>query len=288
MAGVQQRVAAVTGAGGGIGPQHALMLAAEGAKVVVNDLGGDLHGAGGGSAMADDTVRAIADAGGEAVASYDDVATREGGEQVVRTALEAFGRIDVVVNNAGILRDRTFHKMSDEEWDAVIKVHLYGTYHVTRAAWPHMREQEHGRVLVTTSTSGLLGNFGQANYGAAKLGLVGLVHTLAIEGAQHGVTANAICPIAATRMTADLWSPEEIERYDPAYVSPAVVQLASDECVDSGTVVLVGGGLYTRVALFQGRGQRFDHVPTPAELARHWDAVTDLSEVEPAGHPRKD
>ncbi|MPZ60612.1 MAG: SDR family NAD(P)-dependent oxidoreductase [Propionibacteriales bacterium] len=285
MAGVKGRVIAVTGAGGGIGRRHALLFAERDAKVVVNDLGGARDGTGGGSDMADDTVRAIKDAGGEAVANYDNVATSDGAAGVVQTALDAFRRIDVVVNNAGILRDRTFHKMTDEEFDAVVKVHLYGTYHVTRAAWAHMRQQQHGRVIVTTSTSGLYGNFGQSNYGAAKLGVLGMINTLALEGAKYNITANAICPIAATRMTEDIMEPGMLEELDPAYVSPAAVHLASDECTDTGTIVLAGGGLYAGVAYFQAPGHRFDHIPSPEELSEHWGAITDLKGAERGSTP---
>ena len=285
MAGVEGRVVAITGAGGGIGRQHALLFAERGAKVVVNDLGGQRDGTGAGSEMADDTVKTILDAGGEAVANYDNVATPDGGEGVVQSALDAFGRIDVVVNNAGILRDRTFHKMAGAEWDAVVKVHLYGTYYTTRAAWPRMREQQHGRVIVTTSTSGLFGNFGQANYGAAKLGVVGLINTLAREGAKYSITANAVAPIAATRMTDDIMPAEMLEQLDPAYVSPAVVHLASDECDDTGAVILAGGGLYAQVAYFQSPGRRFDHVPSPDEVAEHWAAITDLTDAAPGHNP---
>jgi NAD(P)-dependent dehydrogenase (short-subunit alcohol dehydrogenase family) len=285
MAGVEGRVVLVTGAGGGIGREHALLFAARGAKVVVNDLGSARDGSGAVSEMADETVQRITAAGGAAVASYDNVATPDGGAGVVQAALDTFGRLDVVVNNAGILRDRTLHKMADDEWDAVIRVHLYGTYHVTRAAWPHLREQQHGRVIVTTSTSGLYGNFGQANYGAAKLGVVGFVNTLAREGARYGITANAICPIAATRMTEDIMPADVLEQLDPAYVPPAVVHLASDECTDTGTIVLAGGGLYARVAYFQSPGQRFDHVPTPDELAAHWEDIMALENAALGTHP---
>ena len=281
MASVEGRVVVVTGAGGGLGRQHALLFAERGAKVVVNDLGGNRAGEGAGSEMADATVADIEAAGGEAVANYDDVATSDGGRAVVQTALDAFGKVDVVVNNAGILRDVTFHKMEDAQWDAVLKVHLYGTYYVTRAAWPHLREQSFGRVLVTTSTSGLYGNFGQANYGTAKLGMVGLVNTLAHEGRKYGITANAIAPIAATRMTDDIFPEELKQQYDPAYVSPLVVHMASEECTDTGEVVLAGGGLYTRVRYFQGTGAQFEAVPSVDDLAARWGDVMSLEGAQP-------
>jgi NAD(P)-dependent dehydrogenase (short-subunit alcohol dehydrogenase family) len=280
MAGVEGRVVIVTGSGGGLGRQHALLFAQRGARVVVNDLGGSRDGSGAGSEMADRVVAQITEAGGEAVANHDNVATAEGGCGIVQTALDAFGRVDVVVNNAGILRDVTFHKMDDAQWDAVLKVHLYGTYHVTRAAWPSMREQQFGRVVVTSSTSGLYGNFGQSNYGAAKLGVVGLINTLAMEGAKYGITANAIAPVAATRMTEDIFPREALEKYDPAYVSPVVVHLASEEATDTGTIVLAGGGAYARVAYFQSKGVEFEQVPTVDDLAARWDEVTDMGTAE--------
>lgn len=285
MAGVKERVVIVTGAGGGLGRQHAKLFAAQGARVVVNDLGGSRDGDGASQEMADQVVEEILDEGGQAVASYHDVSTASGGRAVVGTALDTYGRVDVVVANAGILRDGTFHKMSDEQWDAVMRVHVYGTYHVTRAAYPHMREQGHGRVIVTTSTSGLFGNFGQGNYGAAKMALVGLVNTLAIEGAKYGVTANAIAPLAATRMTSDVLPEDALARLDPAFVSPAVVHLASDECGDTGMVILAGGGHYQRVALFATPGHRFDHVPSPGEVADRWQAITDLDGAELGRNP---
>lgn len=280
MAGVEGRVVVITGAGGGLGRQHALLFARRGARVVVNDLGGDRHGGGAGGEMADAVVAEIAAAGGTAVANYDNVATAEGGAGVVRTAFDAFGSIDVVVNNAGILRDVTFHKMDDRQWDAVIKVHLYGTYHVTRAAWPHLREQSYGRVIVTSSTSGLYGNFGQANYGAAKLGVVGLVNSLALEGKKYDITANAVVPLAATRMTEDVLPPDMLATLDPAYVSPLVVHMAGEECMDTGEIVLAGGGTYSRVHYMQARGARFHEVPGVDDVAAAWEEIMDMAGAE--------
>jgi NAD(P)-dependent dehydrogenase (short-subunit alcohol dehydrogenase family) len=283
MPGVQDRVVVVTGAGGGLGRQYALTLAREGANVVVNDLGGARDGTGGGSAMADNVVAEIRDAGGRAVANYDSVADPDGAASIIKTALDEFGAIHGVVSNAGILRDGTFHKMSFENWDAVLKVHLYGGYHVIRAAWPHFREQSFGRVVVATSTSGLFGNFGQANYGAAKLGLVGLINTLALEGTKYNIHANAVAPIAATRMTEDIMPPEVLDKLKPEFVAPVVAYLCTEEEPDNGSVFVVGGGTVQRVALFQNEGPRFDNPPSVDEIAAHWSEITDLSDAKPAG-----
>ena len=251
--GFDGKVALVTGAGGGLGRAHALELARRGARIVVNDLGGSVDGSGGSEGPAAAVVREIADLGGEAVANRDSVATPEGGEAMVAAALEAFGRIDIVVNNAGILRDKAFHNMTPDLVDVVIDVHLKGAFNVTRAAWPHMREQNYGRVVNTSSSSGILGNFGQANYGAAKMGLVGLTRVLSIEGAKFNIKTNAIAPVAFTRMTADIMPGFE-EKLDPELVTPIVVFLAHEDCPVTGEVYSAGGGVISRffIGLTQG------------------------------------
>jgi NAD(P)-dependent dehydrogenase (short-subunit alcohol dehydrogenase family) len=282
MPGVQDRVVVVTGAGGGLGREYALTLAKEGASVVVNDLGGARDGTGAGSAMADQVVAEIKDAGGRAVANYDSVAEAAGAENIVKTALDEFGAIHGVVSNAGILRDGTFHKMPFENWDAVLKVHLYGGYNVIRAAWPRFREQSFGRVVVATSTSGLFGNFGQANYSAAKLGLVGLINTLAQEGAKYNIKTNAVAPIAATRMTQDILPPEVFEKLTPEYVAPVVAYLCSEEVPDTASVFIVGGGKVQRAALFENAGVTFSNVPSVDDVAAKWNEIDDLSSAKQA------
>ena len=202
--GFDGKVAIITGAGGGLGKQHALSLASRGALVVVNDLGGAVDGSGSDAGAAQLVVDEIKAAGGEAVADTDSVATPEGGEAIVQTAIDAFGRIDIVINNAGILRDKTFHNMTPDLLDPVLDVHLKGAFNVTKPAWVHMREQQYGRVISTSSAAGVFGNFGQTNYGAAKMGLVGLTRVLAVEGARYNIKANAIAPLALTRMTEDI------------------------------------------------------------------------------------
>jgi NAD(P)-dependent dehydrogenase (short-subunit alcohol dehydrogenase family) len=270
------RVAVVTGAGGGLGRSHALLLASRGAKVVVNDLGGSRDGTGAGSEMADQVVQEITDAGGEAVANYDGVHTWEGGQAIVQTAVDAFGRVDIVINNAGILRDVSFANLEPEQLDLVLKVHLYGGFHVTKAAWPHMREQNYGRVINTTSGSGLYGNFGQSNYSAAKLGLVGLTRTLSIEGAKYGILANVIAPVAASRMTEDIMPPQLLEVLEPENVSPLVGYLASEACTDTGRIFSVGGGYIARVAIVEGQGATFPAGFTPDDVAAEWGAVMNV------------
>lgn len=285
MSGVGDRVIVVTGAGGGLGRAYALLLGASGAKVVVNDLGGARDGSGAGNAMADAVVAEIREAGGTAVANYGSVASEDGAGAIVQTALDEFGAIHGVINNAGILRDKAFHKMGTADWDAVLQVHLYGGYHVTRAAWPHFREQSHGRIVMASSTSGLFGNFGQSNYGAAKLGLVGLVNTLAIEGKQANILVNAVAPMAATRMTADVAPQEILDKLGPEHVAPVVGHLVSDELSHTGNVFVVGGGQVNRVQLFQNKGATFAEPPSLDEVRERWTDIVDMSDTAPGVNP---
>jgi NAD(P)-dependent dehydrogenase (short-subunit alcohol dehydrogenase family) len=242
------KVAIVTGAGGGIGREHALALAREGAAVVVNDLGGARDGSGsGGQRMADAVVDEVRAAGGEAVANYDTVASVEAGKAIVKAGVDAFGQVDICVNNAGILRDKSFANTTEELWDTVVQVHLKGTYCVTHAAYVHMKERGQGGVIInTSSTSGLNGNFGQANYGAAKAGIAGMSRCLAIEGVRYGIRVNILAPVATTRLTSDLpmFQDEKLQaQLDPKLVSPLVVYLSSDLAKDvTGKTYFVGGG----------------------------------------------
>ncbi|MCG8589818.1 MAG: SDR family NAD(P)-dependent oxidoreductase [Proteobacteria bacterium] len=241
------KVAIVTGSGGGIGRQHALALAKEGAAVVVNDLGGARDGSGAGTAMADQVVDEIKAAGGEAVANYDSVATVEGGENILKTAIDAFEKADILVNNAGILRDKSFSNTTEDLWDIVVQVHLKGTYCVSRPVFNHLKERGEGGVIInTSSTSGLNGNFGQSNYGAAKAGIAGMTRCLAIEGKKYNIRAHILAPVALTRLTGDLpgFQDDSLkEKMSDALVSPLVVYLASDHAKDmTGKTFFVGGG----------------------------------------------
>jgi NAD(P)-dependent dehydrogenase (short-subunit alcohol dehydrogenase family) len=244
--GFEGRVAIVTGAGGGLGREHALLLASRGAQVVVNDLGGAIDGTGASTGPAQQVVDEIEAAGGMAVADTSSVATVEGGEAMVKSALDAFGRIDIVINNAGILRDKSFANMTPELWDTVIAVHLTGACNVTRAAWPHLRDQNYGRVVNTTSPAGIFGNFGQANYASAKMGLVGFTRVLAQEGGKYNIKANAIAPVARTRMTETLLGPLA-EKLDPGLVTPVVAWLVHEDCPVTGEIYSVGGGRVAKI-----------------------------------------
>ncbi len=265
------RVAIVTGAGAGLGRAYALELARRGARVVVNDLGGARDGSGTGSAgPADRVVAEIMALGGEAVASYDSVSTPEGGEAITRRAVEAFGRVDILINNAGILRDKTLLKMEKADWEQVRAVHLDGAFYVTRAAFQRMREQGYGRIVLTTSAAGLFGNFGQANYSAAKLGLVGLMNTLKLEGEKYNIKVNAVAPIAATRLTEDILPPDLFARLKPEYVTPLVLYLCAEQCPVSGAVYNAGMGFFNRAAVLSGPGVMLSdghQIPSPESLS---------------------
>ncbi len=274
------RVAVVTGAGGGLGRTYALNLAKRGAKVVVNDFGGARDGAGDGSSSpADMVVAEIRAAGGEAVADYNSVATPEGGDGIVKTALNAFGRLDILINNAGILRDKSIAKMEPEHWRAVVDVHLNGAYHVTRPAFAAMRDQGYGRIVMTTSAAGLYGNFGQTNYSSAKLGLVGFMHALKLEGGKYGIKVNTVAPIAASRLTEDILPPDLLEKMKPEYVSPLVLYLCSDRCQVTGNIYNAGMGYYNRAAVVTGPGIVLGtgkDVPAVEDIASHWEEIVNM------------
>ena len=269
------RVAIVTGAGGGLGREHALLLASRGAKVVVNDLGGSFTGEGASHSPAEQVVEEIKAAGGEAVSNFDSVTD---GEKIVQGALDAFGQIDIIINNAGILRDVSFHKMTDEDWNKIFEVHVFGSYSVTHAAWPHLRDNQYGRVVMTTSAAGLYGNFGQANYSAAKLALMGLGQTLALEGEKRNIKCNVIAPIAGSRMTETVLPPDIVEKLKPQYVSPLVAYLCSEECPTNGGTYEVGVGHIHRVRMAAGEGTT---VPaddlTPESVRDNWDKINDMT-----------
>lgn len=274
--GFDGKVAIVTGAGGGLGRAHALLLASRGARVVVNDLGGSRTGEGTDVGPAQAVAKEITDAGGEAVADTHSVATVEGGEAIVSSALDNFGRVDIVINNAGILRDKTFHNMTPDMVDAVLDVHLKGAFNVTKPAWIKMREQGYGRVLNTSSNSGILGNFGQANYGAAKMGLVGLTRVLAAEGAKYNIRVNALAPLAWTRMTEDIFGPENAERFTPQLVAPVACWLVHQDCPVTGEIYSAAGGRVARFFIGMTSGY-FNPDLSPEDVRDHFDRIRDES-----------
>ena len=278
------KIAIVTGAGGGIGRSHAMEFATRGAKVVVNDLGGSVDGSGKSDA-ADAVVQEIQDLGGEAIANKASVSDKAGAKSIIDDAISAFGRIDILVNNAGILRDKTFKKMSLDEWDIVMDVHLNGTAYVTHAAWPHMYEQRYGRIVFTSSGSGIFGNFGQSNYGAAKMGMLGLANVLALDGAARNVRVNCLGPGAATRMTntvpgrdEDLSEPDPLRA--PSLVSPAVLYMCSDEA-PNGAVIHASGGNYSQSQIYVNEPVELGANATYEDLLPHVDQLLDMSQAKP-------
>ena len=276
------RVAIVTGAGNGLGRAHALLLASRGAKVVVNDPGGAVDGrpintGGGGHAAADKVVDEIKAAGGIAVANYDSVAEAATAANIVKTAVDAFGSVDIVVNNAGVLRDKTFHNMTTEDFEFVVKVHFLGTAYVTHAAWPIMRAKAYGRVVVTSSNSGIYGTFGQSNYGGAKLAVVGFMNALRLEGQKYNIMMNALAPIAATRMTESLMTPEALAKLRPEYVSPMVAYLCSEQCQRTGDIWSAGAGSFARIEYREAEGLRIDgRAPTIEDVADNIEKIADV------------
>ncbi len=274
------RTAIVTGAGAGLGRVYALELAKRGAAVVVNDLGGARDGSGSGSVTpAQKVVDEILALGGKAVANFDNVATSQGGENIVKTAVDTFGSVDILINNAGILRDKSFLKMEPENWSAVLDVHLNGAFHVTRHAFPIMKEKGFGRIIMTTSAAGLYGNFGQTNYSAAKMGIVGLMNTLKIEGAKYNVKTNTVAPMAASRLTEDILPPDLLEKMKPEFVAPVVLYLASDQCEQTGAIINAGMGYFNKAAVVTGPSVMLGEgkvPPTPEMILENWDRINSL------------
>ena len=272
--GFDGKVAIVTGAGGGLGRAHALELARRGAKVVVNDLGGAVDGSGGSSEAAAHTVAEIKAAGGEAIANGASVTDDAGVAHLIGQAMDAWGRVDILIANAGVLRDKSFTKMEIADFDFVVDVHLFGTVKPVKAAWEIMRAQNYGRIVVTTSSTGLYGNFGQTNYGAAKLGLVGFMNSLKLEGQKNNIHVNAICPVAGTRMTENLMPPEMIKRLAPEFVTPGVVYLCSEEA-PTGVILTAGGGAFAMARIFETEGVYLGDHASVETVRDNWAKIAD-------------
>jgi NAD(P)-dependent dehydrogenase (short-subunit alcohol dehydrogenase family) len=270
------KVVIVTGAGGGLGRAHALEFARRGAKVVVNDLGGAVDGTGGNSAAAEAVVKEITDAGGTAIANGASVTDDAGVAHLVKQTMDAWGRVDVLIANAGILRDKSFSKMELKDFDAVMAVHVMGTVKPAKALWEIMKTQQYGRIVVTTSSTGLYGNFGQTNYGTAKLGLVGFMNTLKLEGAKDNIKVNAICPVAGTRMTENLMPPEMIAALKPEYVTPAVVFLASADA-PTGVVISAAAGAFSSAQIVESAGLNLGQHASADDVAANWAKISDFT-----------
>ena len=276
------QVAIVTGAGGGLGRSHALELARRGAKVVVNDLGGAMDGTGGSSEAAEKVVSEIKESGGEAISNGGSVSDRNGAKSMVDDAMEAWGRVDILINNAGILRDKSFSKIALDDFQVVVDVHLMGAVYCTHAVWPIMREQNYGRILMTTSPTGLYGNFGQTNYGAAKLAQVGFMNSLKIEGAKNNIHTNTIAPIAATRMTESLIPEAVHSKLAPESVTPAALFLVSEEA-PNGVIMQAEGGRFSVASIVENTGAQLGVDATPEDIASNYDMISDLEGAKPKG-----
>ena len=276
----KDKVVIVTGAGGGLGRSHSLEFAKRGAKVVVNDLGGSVDGSGGSSDAANNVVKEITEAGGVAIPNGSSVTDDDGVKNMVDQTMDEFGRIDILINNAGILRDRSFTKMTMEDFTLVTDIHLMGSVKPTKMVWEIMKEQNYGRILVTTSSTGLYGNFGQSNYGAAKLGVVGFVNTLKLEGQKYNINCNVLCPVAYTRMTENLMPPEAEQLLTPDSVTPAVIYLSSENG-PTGTILCAGAGVYSVAKIMESEGENLGLEASAEDLEKNWDKISDFSEAKP-------
>jgi multifunctional beta-oxidation protein len=274
------KVVVVTGAGGGLGKCYALAFAERGAKVVVNDLGGSHTGAGSSSKAADDVVAEIKKGGGEAAANYDSV---EDGDKIIETAITAFGRVDILINNAGILRDVSFNKMTDKDWDLINSVHLRGVYKATKAAWPHMVKNSYGRIINVTSAAGVYGNFGQVNYSTAKSGILGFTKSCALEGQKRNILSNAVCPIAASRMTETVMPPDMLKSLKPEAIVAVAMFMCHDSSGVNGEIIECGGGWFAKIRVERAKGayvKPTDGTWQPEDVQKQWEKITDFTDAE--------
>ncbi|MEC9382793.1 MAG: SDR family NAD(P)-dependent oxidoreductase [Pseudomonadota bacterium] len=276
----EDKVVIVTGAGGGLGRSHAIEFAKRGAKVVVNDLGGEVDGSGGSSESANNVVKEITASGGIAIPNGSSVTDDDGVKNMVDQTIDEFGRIDILINNAGILRDKSFSKMGIDDFTIVTDIHLMGSVKPTKMVWEIMKEQNYGRILVTTSSTGLYGNFGQTNYGAAKLGVVGFVNSLKLEGQKYNINCNVLCPVAYTRMTANLMPPEAEELLTPSSVTPAVIYL-SGENAPTGTILCAGAGVYSLAKIMESDGSNLGLEATAEDIEKNWESISDFTNAKP-------